>query len=63
MKRLFPFFFLALGFLISCGVKGRPLPPLTPREIGYGKPQYKGANQAVDLKEETEDKKKKKGDQ
>lgn len=46
------FFFLV--FTGACGVKGKPLPPETPREIGIGKPQYEGVD-----KELQEDKKKK----
>ena len=28
---------------VSCGVKGKPLPPLEPAEIGRGAPTYKRA--------------------
>ena len=31
-------------FQLSCGVKGKPLPPDTPRDIGIGKPLYKGVD-------------------
>ena len=44
------YFLLSISsiFLISgCGVKGRPLPPETPREIGIGKPQYKGVDKEL----------------
>ena len=34
-------------FNVQCGVKGKPLPPETPREIGIGKPQYKGVDKAL----------------
>ncbi len=34
---------LILGISIGCGVKGRPLPPLEPAEIGRGAPTYKRA--------------------
>jgi hypothetical protein len=38
-------FIFSLGlFLCSCGVKGKPLPPLKKREIGIGKPLYKGVD-------------------
>ncbi len=34
--------FSLLAILIAgCGVKGRPLPPLTPPELGRGKPSFK----------------------
>ncbi|MDZ4083102.1 MAG: hypothetical protein U1E10_09210 [Bdellovibrionales bacterium] len=36
---------LSLGLLVSsgvgCGVKGKPLPPLEPAQIGRGAPTYK----------------------
>ena len=54
----FLFFFL---FNTACGVKGRPLPPLQPREIGYGRPQYKGAQKANKAQESEEENKKQKG--
>ncbi len=34
-------------FLSFCGVKGKPLPPEVPREIGIGQPQYKGVDQEL----------------
>lgn len=43
-------FNLALAFLVgsvACGVKGKPLPPKTPREIGIGKPLYKGVDEEM----------------
>ena len=39
--------FTLIVLLLGCGVKGRPLPPETPREIGIGKPQYKGVDQEL----------------
>ncbi|MGE0631339.1 MAG: hypothetical protein AB7O96_02955 [Pseudobdellovibrionaceae bacterium] len=36
------FLFMLFG-LCACGVKGKPLPPLTPTEIGRGEPTYQGA--------------------
>lgn len=43
-KRLQTSFFALLVILISgCGVKGKPLPPLEPAEIGRGAPTYKRA--------------------
>ncbi len=38
---------LLVFFIAGCGVKGRPLPPKTPREIGIGKPIYKGVDQEM----------------
>ena len=43
-------FLLYIGvflFLMACGVKGKPLPPENPREIGIGKPQYKGVDEEL----------------
>ena len=40
-------FFAVLG----CGVKGDPLPPERPTEIGRGKPTYKRAFQKIKLPE------------
>lgn len=37
MKALFVLFLLA-GVLAACGVKSRPLPPLTAPQIGRGEP-------------------------
>ncbi len=59
MKNLCLFLcFLSLG---SCGVKGKPVPPEKPREMGIGKPQYKGVDAELnkDLKEDEEQKEKK----
>lgn len=53
---------LSLIFVITlgCGVKGKPLPPETPREIGIGKPQYKGVDEEMKpqqtKKEDSQDK-------
>ncbi|MDX9731651.1 MAG: hypothetical protein RBT63_07765 [Bdellovibrionales bacterium] len=33
---------LGLVVISGCGVKGKPLPPLSPAEIGRGVPTYKG---------------------
>jgi hypothetical protein len=36
------FFSVSLTFsLTECGVKGDPVPPMTPAEIGHGRPLYK----------------------
>lgn len=39
---------------VSCGVKGRPLPPLNPAPIGRGEPTYKTT---TDIPEESQQKK------
>lgn len=41
----------------GCGVKGRPLPPQTPREIGIGKPQYKGVDKELNESKKKAEKK------
>ena len=50
MTRRYGFnFFLVLilsSTFLSCGVKGKPLPPLEPVEIGRGAPTYKRAAEA-----------------
>lgn len=39
---------LFIGLLLGgCGVKGKPLPPLEPAEIGRGAPTYKRAAEQV----------------
>lgn len=35
--------FLASVFIGGCGVKGAPLPPLTPPPLGRGEPTYSDA--------------------
>lgn len=52
--KVFTLFFI-IAVLTGCGVKGRPLPPKTPREIGIGKPIYKGVDQ--EMKEDESNKK------
>ena len=37
------FLLFASALLPGCGVKGKPLPPLEPAEIGRGVPTYKRA--------------------
>ncbi|MBC86981.1 MAG: hypothetical protein CL677_07350 [Bdellovibrionaceae bacterium] len=52
MKRaILIFMFLNIG----CGVKGDPRPPLTPTEIGRGRPGFKGALNAQDLQKMQQD--------
>ena len=56
--KAFILFNFSLFMTLGCGVKGRPLPPETPREIGIGKPLYKGVDQEL-----KDDKKKEKAKQ
>jgi hypothetical protein len=42
---LSPFF--AVFCLSGCGVKGDPLPPLIPAELGRGRPTYKRATEGL----------------
>ena len=37
-------FFIA-AFLPGCGVRGKPQPPLTPTELGRGRPTFKHASE------------------
>ncbi|MCJ8277916.1 MAG: hypothetical protein MJK18_13830 [Bdellovibrionales bacterium] len=46
--------------LIGCGVKGNPLPPENLREIGIGKPQYKGVDAELQKTKDEDEKEKKK---
>ncbi len=39
--------FAVLLGVVGCGVKGDPLPPLTPAELGRGVPTYKGATEEL----------------
>lgn len=38
---------LMLLSLCSCGVRGDPMPPKTPPDLGRGKPSYKGATESL----------------
>lgn len=44
------------GVLISCGVKGDPVPPQTPPPIGRGKPSYSKATMTLPKKKMPEEK-------
>lgn len=51
-------------WISACGVKGDPLPPLKPVELGRGQPSYKKASEKIQLEkfpadEEEEEKLKK----
>jgi len=41
------FFLGSLTFLVGCGVKGDPQPPLTPAALGRGEPTFKDAVKEV----------------
>ncbi len=56
MKNL-ALFIISVFFLNACGVKGRPLPPETPREIGIGKPLYKGVDKELNESKKKAEKK------
>jgi hypothetical protein len=59
---------ISLLFASSCGVKGDPLPPVTPAELGRGQPTYKKAFRDIRIEsqkdaqdeESSEDERKKK---
>ena len=36
-----------VAFAVSCGVKGDPVPPGTPAELGRGKPSYRRATEPL----------------
>ena len=64
-KVLSSIFLIAITFgLASCGVKGDPLPPEKPAELGRGRPTYKRATEGIriekrpikDIKDKDEDK-------
>lgn len=38
---------MAAWLLCSCGVKGDPLPPEKPSELGRGRPTYKRATESI----------------
>lgn len=42
-----------LFFLIGCGVKGDPVPPDKPPELGRGQPTYRKATEKIKLKKYT----------
>jgi hypothetical protein len=44
----FIWLFICLG-LCACGVKGDPLPPERPPDLGRGRPTYKGASEEIHM--------------
>lgn len=49
-------FVATLFLLTSCGVKGDPLPPLKPAELGRGRPTYKRAFRNIQIQNQPESK-------
>ena len=41
---------LAVAILSGCGVKGDPIPPERPAELGRGRPTYRRATEKIRLK-------------
>ncbi|MGE0762908.1 MAG: hypothetical protein AB7N80_06490 [Bdellovibrionales bacterium] len=51
---------LTVGLLLGCGVRGDPVPPQRPAELGRGRPTYRRATERVKVQtnleaEETEE--------
>ncbi len=50
MKNILKVMLLVLPLLlleVACGVKGDPIPPKIPSELGRGQPTYKGATEEL----------------
>jgi hypothetical protein len=45
MKKMTGILLLFLSFNFGCGVKGDPIPPSMPPELGRGEPTYKRATE------------------
>ncbi len=41
---------LAFCFVFGCGVKGDPIPPERPAELGRGRPTYRRATEGIKIK-------------
>lgn len=55
-KKLFSLTILAIMFWIAgCGVKGDPLPPEKPTELGRGRPTYKRATEGIPIEKSKEE--------
>lgn len=46
-KKLFITFAIAITGQVGCGVRGDPVPPKIPSELGRGQPTYKGATEEL----------------
>jgi hypothetical protein len=44
---------LAFFFILGCGVKGDPIPPTKPPELGRGQPTYRKATEKIQLQKYT----------
>lgn len=53
VKSRFVFFLIICTALGACGVKGKPLPPLTPPVLGRGEPSLSKATEGVKIKKKT----------
>ncbi|MGE0526718.1 MAG: hypothetical protein AB7G93_01950 [Bdellovibrionales bacterium] len=42
----------AMGTAIGCGVRGDPLPPERPPDLGRGRPTYKRATEGIPLEKQ-----------
>ncbi len=43
-----------LALQIGCGVRGDPLPPERPPELGRGRPTFKKATEKIEIKRESQ---------
>lgn len=51
----FSFWILTIWLLSNCGVKGDPLPPEKPVDLGRGRPTYKRATEGIEIKKSIHD--------
>lgn len=42
-------FIWAFVFLVGCGVKGDPVPPTRPADLGRGRPTYRRATKGISI--------------
>jgi hypothetical protein len=45
--------------MLGCGVKGDPMPPLSPAVLGHGEPTYQKATEKIKIKKRDKSEKKK----